>query len=63
VKKKEFKIDEVFLCGLIKLKCIKGNSCNGCYFKHTICQYEILGPCGAAGRSDKTNVVFIKVDK
>ena len=32
MEKKEFKIGEVFLCGLVKLKCIKSDCvCEGCY--------------------------------
>lgn len=62
MKKKEFKVGEVFQCGLIKLKCVKDdNSCDHCYFKG-VCKYEVTGGCCSEDREDKTNVVFVKVE-
>lgn len=62
MEKKEFKVGEVFQCGLIKLKCVKGGiTCNKCYF-NGICIHEIVGPCHSEGRKDKTSVIFVKVD-
>lgn len=62
MKKKEFKVGEVFQCGLIKLKCIEsGSNCNNCYFGE-MCKLEVVGNCSDANREDKTNVIFVKVE-
>lgn len=64
--KKEFKIREVFQCGLVKLKCEKykingkGISCNDCYFGWE-CK-DVAGECSAGSREDKTDVIFVKVE-
>lgn len=68
--KKEFKVGEVFQCGLIKLKVEKVRSiagcCDGCFF-HFCCLKEtvrtIAGPCARTHREDKTDVVFVKVEE
>lgn len=61
--KKEFKVGEVFQCGLIKLKCIKTNSlCDKCYFIRR-CNHEITGYCFAECRKDKNDVIFVKVEE
>lgn len=67
--KKEFKVGEVFQCGLIKLKVEKvrciASWCDGCFF-HFRCFKQIVrtiaGPCIRTDREDKTDVVFKKVE-
>lgn len=66
--KKEFKVGEVFQCGLIKLKVVESTlgSCDGCLF-HFNCikrtTRDIAGPCARTEREDKTDVIFIKVEE
>lgn len=63
--KKEFAVGEEFQCGLIKLKIIKAKYwCEGCYFRDKKCLKlgDIIGPCGQ-DRKDKTDVIFVKVEK
>ena len=66
--KKEFKVGEVFQCGLVKLRCEKGYccSCDKCYFKdkgncHEF--FDFSGSCYASEREDKTDVIFVKVEE
>lgn len=62
-KKEEFKIGEVFQCGLVKIKCVKTNSlCAKCYFIRQ-CNHEITGHCFAECREDKTDVIFVRVEE
>lgn len=65
--KKEFKVGEEFQCGLIKLKCEANLDFEECYFKGIdyCCTtvYDIVGACDRDGRTDKTNVAFVKVDE
>lgn len=67
MEKKEFKVGEVFTCGLVKLKCVKSKEkgrCTGCFFLDCAnCDTEIIGNCIAALREDKTNVMFVKVEE
>lgn len=68
--KKEFKVGEVFQCGLVKLKVekVKGNNhlCNGCFFNNSMHECEnnkyFIGSCSSKGREDKNNVIFVKVE-
>lgn len=65
--KKEFKVGEVFKCGLIKLKCIEMRGCENCYFEdYCIFGLEqskyIRGECLAENRLDNKDVVFKKVE-
>lgn len=65
--KKEFKVGEVFQCGLVKLKCVKENhGCRGCLLDEECDCYgqlrTIVGECSGITREDKTNVIFIKVE-
>lgn len=64
--KTEFKVDEVFLCGLIKLKCIEyedeNHSCRKCFFRYK-CDFDIVGFCSSKNREDRTNVIFVKVEE
>lgn len=65
MEKKEFKVGEVFQCGLIKLKCVhakKEGCCDSCYFKYRQCSDDIVGLCSSYSRKDKTDVIFIKVE-
>lgn len=37
MEKKEFKVGEVFTAGLVRLKCVEGDTCDRCIFeKNTI---------------------------
>lgn len=67
--KKEFKVGEVFQCGLVKLKCVKAEEtiCEGC-FLDDFCEFysqrnALIGYCDASSREDKTNVIFVKVEE
>lgn len=64
----EFKIGEVFQCGLVKLKVEKEdeNSCLKCFFNGTfLCgnMNQLIGSCYDDEREDKTDVVFVKVEE
>lgn len=75
--KKEFKIGEVFCFGsninLRVEKNIKG--CIGCYFSSKECHYNCMdkevdkevdketGSCLKDERSDKTSIIFVKVEE
>lgn len=65
--KKEYKIGEEFQCGLVRLKCVSGLSCESCYFKGIdyCCTviYDMVGGCDSSEREDKTNVAFVKVEQ
>lgn len=70
--KKEFKVGEIFQCGLVKLKVEKanyggwGSRCNDCEFQCLSCDFysyeDYLGECKADLREDKTDVIFKKVE-
>ena len=71
MKCKEFKVGELFQCGLVKLKVEKAEciGCDGClkcfiYKNHIDCKLvdSILGECEAEKREDKTDVIFVKVE-
>lgn len=67
MEKKEFKIGEVFLCGLVKLKCIKSDCvCEGCYLNDFFYNEEecraFVGDC-TQDREDETDVIFVKVEE
>lgn len=73
MKKKEFKVGEVFQCGFVKLKVERVNniSCSACFFKH-ICNsmgintrnlVSIKGECCEEFRDDKTDVIFVEVEE
>lgn len=69
-KKKEFKIGEVFQCGLVKLRCEKDQGlCFGCAFNDKnnllLCEELIFvtGNCSSEKRDDKTDVIFVKVEE
>lgn len=69
--KKEFKIGEVFQYGIAKLKCVKapcgGRKCYECvlyYDWEDVCLgQDFAGECGRRDREDKTDVIFVKVEK
>lgn len=71
MKKKEFKVEEVFQCGLIKLKVKIGEPfflCRGCYCgemaNHNCDVFkDIVGECMSESREDKTDVIFVKVEE
>lgn len=70
MKKEEFKIGEVFQCGLVKLKCVKANKeCDGCFFDKLIsscmssCIADMTGECDSGYRLDKTDVIFVKMEE
>lgn len=65
MEKKEFKVGEVFDAGLIRLKCVEGDTCDRCIFgdyDSCSCTDIIIGPCGRVDRQDNKNVIFIKAD-
>lgn len=70
--KKEFKVGEVFQCGLVKLKCViepinRSERCDGCFFDDNgecIDRFDnIVGKCSHLNRRDKENVIFVKVEE
>ena len=67
MEKTEFKVGDVFQCGLIKFKCVGNrNGCIGCYmykFSNSCEEFgDIIGNCMAENREDKTDVIFVKVE-
>lgn len=65
MEKKEFKVGEVFTAGLVRLKCVEGDTCDRCIFENydsCSCTDIIVGPCGCEKREDKKDVIFIKAD-
>lgn len=71
MKKKEFKVGEVFKHNFYKLKCVKSKMgmCDGCFFDNGIrCtqsenEYKDIGSCYFEDRDDKTDVIFVKVEE
>lgn len=68
IAKTEFKIGDVFQCGLVKLKCEKAtNGCKGCIFykkeSQNDCSFIALGNCGSCYRGDRNNVIFVEVEE
>lgn len=73
MQKKEFKIGEVFQCGLVKLKCEKEIDeealCRKCFFyrnEEYFCNditKEISGECDMNYRLDNQGVIFVKVEE
>ena len=67
--KKEFKIGEVFQCGLVKLKVEKSGigECKDCFFGCSLFNCELIaiftGPCAIHEREDKESVIFKKVEE
>lgn len=68
MNKKEFKVGEIFQCGLITLKCEKNDDtglCDKCYFLNKDdCMdfFDLIGSCHSSKREDNTDVVFVKVE-
>lgn len=53
MEKKEFKVGEVFDAGLVRLKCVEGDTCDRCIFEDydsCSCTDIIIGPCGHVDR-------------
>lgn len=68
MKKKEFKLAEVFQFGVFKLRCEENKSggCLGCAFSSIgFCEdiYRFVGNCDKRKREDKTDVIFVKVEE
>lgn len=70
MRNKEFKVGEVFHCGLVKLKVAETNkptSCEGCFFYNEnfpMCDdfaETFVGKCDKS-REDKIDVIFVKVE-
>ena len=68
-KKKEFKVGEVFQCGLVKLRCEKKpqyckplRRCEYCFLVPNIRCNKLGGNCSSCTREDKTDVIFVKVE-
>lgn len=71
MKKKEFKVGEVFDLGLMKIRVEKRDGykrCSECFFDELcynndgLC-YAIAGDCGCCEREDGKDVVFKKVEE
>jgi hypothetical protein len=65
MKKKEFKVGEVFTAGLVRLKCVEGDTCEGCVFENCLsCSFSdmLVGSCECIDREDDKDVIFIKAD-
>jgi hypothetical protein len=63
--KKELKVGETFTAGFIRLKCVEGDTYDGCIFEDydsCSCTDIIIGSCGHIDRQDGKNVIFIKAD-
>lgn len=71
MKKKEFKLEEVFQCGIAKLKVVPERRCVGCFFEHICDSLEInmqkldiiKGNCYGCFREDETSVIFVEVEE
>lgn len=69
MKKKEFKVGEIFHCGLIKLKAKKTSKvihpCCHCFISELTSDCrpfkQMVGECIGLKREDKTDVIFVKV--
>ena len=67
MEKTEYKVGEVFQCGLVKLKVVQGNEdeCEKCFFDK-LCAYKmtelITGDCCSRKRQDNNDVYFVKVE-
>lgn len=67
--KKEFKVGEVFQCGLVKLRVVKPEkvgTCTGCDLlglEYCTAVQEFIGSCYHGDREDKNDVIFVKVDE
>lgn len=64
--KKEFKVGEVFQCGLVKLKCVeKSNNsieCKFCFLVDYAHCFDIIGECDKDRREDGKDVIFVKME-
>lgn len=67
MSKKEFKLDEEFQFGLLRLKCVRAKKhgyCNGCYFgSMDKCDVGEVGECESEKREDRTDVMFVNVEQ
>lgn len=67
MKKKEFKIGETFMCGLVKLECIESERncmrCDSCFFSDCANCFDIISECSKIRREDRTDVIFVKVEE
>lgn len=67
--KTEFKVGEVFLCGLVKLRVVKSEKAGTCAgydllgLEYCTAVQEFIGSCYRSDREDKTNVIFVKVEE
>ena len=62
--KKEFKVGEVFQCGLVNLRVVKSEkagTCTGCDLlglEYCTAVQEFIGSCYRGDREDKTNLTY-----
>lgn len=71
MKKKEFKVGEVFDLGLMKIRVDKmddNKRCRECFFYHFCCdceetRYAMIGACNGREREDGTDAVFKLVEE
>lgn len=66
--KKEFKVGEVFQCGMVKLRVENDDlgSCDGCYLDELDCYGQLsnlVGTCHYSDREDKQDVIFVKAEE
>lgn len=55
----------MFTAGLVRLKCVEGDTYDRCIFEkynYCSCTDMIIGPCEHIDRQDNKNVIFIKAD-
>lgn len=67
MEKTEYKVGEVFQCGIVKLKCVKSDvTCNGCFFYKIMSSGDdcklLVGECNDIYREDETDVIFVKLE-
>ena len=65
---KDYKIDEVFQFGRIKLRCVEGKDCNGCFMRTLdlkACEEmsKYIGHCSCFHRVDRKGIIFIIEDQ
>lgn len=55
----------MFTAGLVRLKCVEGDTCEGCVFENCLsCSFSdmLVGSCECIDREDDKDVIFIKAD-
>lgn len=60
----DYKIGEVFQFGRIKLRCVEGKGCHGCFMRASCPEMweemsRYIGHCSSFHRADKKGVIFV----